>query len=298
VTQLFEAVLNGACVGAAYALIGLGFVIIYKSTGVLNFAQGAMMLLGAYLVYNGHVTWGLPFYVALVLAVVVGALVGMLLEVLVLRHLVGQPPFTQIMVTVGLLFVLQQLMESIWGTNALNQNDPWGLKTVTIFGAIVSHAYLWRLVLASVAFVAFFVFFRYSTFGVAMRATAIDQEAALAMGISARKVYLAAWGIAGACAALAGVAFTTGASQLQPTVQFVALAAFPAIILGGLDSPAGAVVGGLLIGVLQNVAATYSPRYLKALEPGFSVVVPYLVMVVLLLVRPYGLFGSREVRRV
>jgi branched-chain amino acid transport system permease protein len=297
-TALFEAVLNGACVGAAYALIGLGFVIIYKSTGVLNFAQGGLMLLGAYLVYNFHVTWGLPFYGALVLAVAGGALVGMLLEVLVLRFLVGQPPFAQIMVTVGLLFVLQQVMESIWGTNALLQNDPWGLKTVTIFGAIVSHAYLWRLALAAVALGAFFLFFRYSRFGTAMRATAIDQEAALAMGISARKVYMVAWGIAGACGTLAGVAFTTGASQLQPTTQFVALAAFPAIILGGLDSPGGAVVGGLLIGILQNVAATYSPKYLKALEPGFSNVVPYLVMVILLLVKPYGLFGSKEVRRV
>jgi branched-chain amino acid transport system permease protein len=297
-TELLEAVLNGACVGAAYALIGLGFVIIYKSTGVLNFAQGGLMLLGAYFVYNLHVTWGLPFYLAVVMAVLGGALVGVLLEVLVLRYLVGQPPFAQIMVTVGILFVLQQAMESIWGTNALLQNDPWGLKTITIFGAIVSHAYVWRVVMAAIALAAFFVFFRYSAFGTAMRATASDQEAALAIGISARKVYLAAWAIAGACGTLAGVAFTTGASQLQPTVQFVALAAFPAIILGGLDSPGGAVVGGLLIGILQNVAATYSPKYLKALEPGFSNVVPYLVMVLLLLVKPYGLFGSKEVRRV
>ncbi|MGE0877743.1 MAG: branched-chain amino acid ABC transporter permease [Acidimicrobiia bacterium] len=297
-TRFLEAVLNGGCVGAAYALIGLGFVIIYKSTGVLNFAQGAMMLLGAYLVYNLHVTWGLPFYVALVLAVAAGALVGALIEELVLRFFVGQQPFAQIMVTVGVLFVLQQIVEAIWGTSALQQNDPWALRTVTVFDAIVPVAYVWRAVFALVVFVAFFLFFRYSLFGLAMRASALDAEAAMAQGISPRRVAMVAWAMAGACATLAGASFTTGAAVLEPTVQFVALAAFPAIILGGLDSPGGAVVGGLSIGIIQTLASTYVPIHAQWAGAGFDKVVPYLVMVVLLLVRPYGLFGTKEVRRV
>jgi branched-chain amino acid transport system permease protein len=298
VTDFLDAVLNGACVGAGYALIGLGFVIIFKSTGVLNFAQGGMMLLGAYFIYQFHITWGLGWYLSMALGVVAGALFGIFLEVVVLRYLIGQPVFAQIMVTVGILFILSQLMETIWGTDSLNMNDPWGLRTVTIHGAVVPVAYVWTFGLAIATFLAFFAFFRFSTFGTAMRATAVDQEAALAQGISASRVYLAAWAIAGGCATLAGVAFTTGSHQLSPQVQFVALFAFPAIILGGLDSPGGALVGGLTIGILQGLAATYVPRWFKFFGAGFDSVVPYILLVVLLLIKPYGLFGTKEVRRV
>jgi branched-chain amino acid transport system permease protein len=298
VTELLEAVLNGACVGAAYALIGLGFVIIYKATGVLNFAQGGMMMFGAYMAYNAHVTWGVEWYLSMAIAVVAGALFGVLLEQAAMRFLVGQPVFAQIMVTIGLLFVIQEGLNLVWGGDTLNMNDPWGLKTVTVFGAIVPWAYVWRVILAAVAFGAFFVFFRYVRFGTAMRASAADEEAAMAQGISPNRVYLAAWGISGAVAALAGICFTTGSASLQPTVQYVALAAFPAVILGGLDSPGGAVVGGLAVGILQGLAATYVPKYLDFLGSGFDAVVPYLVLLVVLLVRPYGLFGTKEVRRI
>jgi branched-chain amino acid transport system permease protein len=297
VTQFLEALINGACVGAAYAIVGLGFVIIYKATHVLNFAEGGMMLFGAYMTYAAHVTWGVPWYPAMVIGVVTGALFGMLLEQVALRFLVGQPVFAQIMVTIGLLFVIQELMYLIWGGDTLNMDDPWGLSTVTIFGAIVPWAYIWRLILAAIAFGAFFVFFRFSRFGTAMRASAADQEAAMAQGIRLNRVYLAAWGISGAVAALAGICFTTGAAQLQPSVQYIALAAFPAIILGGLDSPGGAVVGGLTVGILQNLAAAYVPEYLSWLGAGFDAVVPYLILLVILLVRPNGLYGTREVRR-
>jgi len=297
-TQFLEAVINGACVGAAYSLVGLGFVIIYKATGVLNFAEGGMMLFGAYMAYNAHVTWGIPWYVSMAIAVAAGALLGAILEETALRFLVGQPVFAQIMVTIGLLFIIQEGLNLVWGGDALNMNDPWGLSTVTIFGAIVSWAYIWRLILAAIALTAFFLFFRYSRFGTAMRATAADQEAAMAQGISPNRVYLAAWAISGACAALAGISFTTGSAQLQPTVQYVALAAFPAIILGGLDSPGGAVVGGLTVGILQNLAAQYVPQYFSWLGNGFDAVVPYLALLIILLVKPYGLFGTKEVRRV
>lgn len=297
-SQFLEAVINGACVGAAYALLGLGYVIIFKATEVLNFAQGGMLLFGAYMCYNAHNTWGLPWYLSMVIATLAGALFGLILEQVALRFLVGQPVFAQIMVTIGLLFVIQEGVNLVWGGDALNMGDPWGLTTVTVFGAIISWAYIWRLIMAGVALIAFFLFFRYSRFGTAMRATADDHEAAMAQGVNPNRVYVAAWVISGACAALAGISFTTGSAQLQPTVQFVAIAAFPAIILGGLDSPGGAVVGGLTIGILQNLAAAYVPQYLSWLGDGFDKVVPYLVLVAVLLVRPYGLFGTKEVRRV
>ncbi len=297
-TQFFEAVLNGACVGAAYALVGLGCVVIFKATEVLNFALGGMLLFGAYMAYNAHNTWGLPWYLSMVIAILAGSLFRRDPRAVALRFLVGRPVFAQIMVTVGLLFVIQEGVNLIWGGDTLNMGDPWGLRTVTIAGAIVSWAYIWRLIMAGVALAAFFAFFRYSRFGTAMRATAADHEAAIAQGVNPNRVYIAAWAIAGACAALAGIAFTTGSSQLQPTVQFVAIAAFPAVILGGLDSPVGAVVGGLTIGILQNLAAAYVPQYMSWLGDGFDKVVPYVVLVAVLLIRPYGLFGTKEVRRV
>lgn len=297
-SQFLDAVINGACVGAAYALLGLGFVIIFKATEVLNFAEGGMLLFGAYMCYNARNTWHLNWYLSMVIAVLAGALFGLILEQAALRFLVGKPVFAQIMVTVGLLFVIQELVLLIWGGDSLNMNDPWGLRSKTFLGANVSVAYLWRLVLAAIALAAFFAFFRYSRFGTAMRATANDHEAAMAQGINPNLVYAAAWAISGACAALAGISFSTGSSTLQPTTQFVAIAVFPAIILGGLDSPLGAVVGGLTVGILQNLAATYVPTYVKVLGNGFDKVVPYLVLIVVLLVRPYGLFGTKEVRRV
>ncbi len=297
-SQFLEAVINGACVGAAYALLGLGYVIIFKATEVLNFAEGGMLLFGAYMAYNAHNTWGLSWYLSMVVATVAGALFGVILEQVAIRFLVGQPVFAQIMVTIGLLFIIQEGINAVWGGDALSMNDPWGLTTVTFFGAIISWAYIWRLILAAIALAGFFAFFRYSRFGTAMRATANDHEAAMAQGISPNKVYVAAWGISGACAALAGICFTTGSTQITPTVQFVAIAVFPAIILGGLDSPGGAVAGGLIVGILQNLAAAYVPQYMSWLGDGFDKVVPYLVLIVVLLVRPYGLFGTKEVRRV
>jgi branched-chain amino acid transport system permease protein len=299
VSQFLDAVINGACVGAAYALLGLGFVIIFKATEVLNFAQGGMLLFGAYMCYNARNTWHLNWYVSMMIAVLAGALFGLLLEQVALRFLVGKPVFAQIMVTVGLLFVIQELVNLIWGGDSLNMNDPWGLRSVELFGANVSVAYLWRLVLAAIALAAFFAFFRYSRFGTAMRATANDHEAAMAQGINPNLVYAAAWAISGACAALAGISFSTGSLPLQPTTQFVAIAVFPAIILGGLDSPLGAVIGGLTVGILQNLAAAYVPQYWKSSwANGSDKVVPYLVLIVVLLVRPFGLFGTKEVRRV
>jgi branched-chain amino acid transport system permease protein len=153
------------------------------------------------------------------------------------------------------------------------------------------------IVVASIVIVAFFAFFRYSKMGLAMRASALDQEAALAQGMSAKRVFATAWLIAGAVAALAGC-FVAAGRPLDLSIQFVAILAFPAIILGGLDSPGGAVVGGMIIGVTQSLTAGYQPEYAAFLGANFHTVMPYFVMVLILLVRPYGLFGTPEVKRI
>jgi branched-chain amino acid transport system permease protein len=296
VTELLQAIEQGIASGAQYALVALGFVVIYKATGVINFAQGGFVLFGAYLTYNLGETWGLPFYVALVLAMVGGALIGATVERVALRPLIGQPPFAAIMITIGVLFVLEQVVSSIWGFDNLNLGDPWGGQPVRTGGVVFPIRDLWTVGLAAVVLTSFFLFFRFSSTGVAMRATALDPEAALAQGISPGRVYTLAWAISGAVAALAGVSLAAGSAQLSPQLGLTALIAFPAIILGGLDSPAGAVVGGLLIGLSKELTATYV--HWSWLGTNFYLVVPYILMIAILLVRPYGLFGTREVQRV
>lgn len=297
-TELLQLCFNGAAIGSRYALVALGFVVIYRATGVINFAQGGFVLLGAYFAYNFHVTWGLPFYAAMVLAVLAGAVTGALVEALILRRMVGEPVFAVIMITIGLLFVLEQAASSIWGFDSLNLGDPWGVKTVKRGDFVFAHRDLATLVLAAVVLGAFFLYFRYSSMGLAMRATALDPEAALAQGISARKVYAISWAVAGGVASVAGITVAAGSAALSPQVNLIALVAFPAIILGGLDSPGGAVLGGIIIGITQSLTAGYQPEHAAWLGNNFHLVMPYVVMVLILMVRPYGLFGTKEVHRV
>jgi branched-chain amino acid transport system permease protein len=296
--DLLQTAFSGLALGCKYALIALGFSVVYKATGVINFAQASLVLLGAYLTFNFAQTWDLNFYLSLVMAMAAGALVGVLTEASVLRWLVGQPPAALIMVTIGLLFVLNNVVTAIWGPDNRNLGDPWGIKTRDLVGVTVADRDLWTIGFAAVAVAAFFVFFRYSTLGLAMRAAAFDPEAAMAQGIPARRVHRVAWAIAGVVAGLAGATLAAGAGQLSPATGSLALVAFPAIILGGLDSPLGAVVGGIIIGLVQQFTALLAPEYFDWVGDSFERVSPYLVMIVILLIRPYGLFGTREVRRV
>lgn len=295
---------NGVSTGMIYALIALGFVIIYKATHVLNFAQGGFVLLGAYFTYNMTVTWGLPFYLGAVLGVLATALLGVVIERLVLRRMVGQPVFAVIMVTIGLLFMMDATAEAIWKAGRLQQADPWGLRTVRWGDVVLEHRKVWAVVVTLVLIAAFFAFFRWSPLGVAMRATALDQEAANAQGISPTMIFAMSWAMAGAVGAVAGIFLTTGSRAVEPTIGLVALVAFPAIILGGLDSPLGAVLGGIVIGVVQNWTGGYiktnflDTNFEEYLGTTFDGVMPYVVMILILLVRPYGLLGTKEVHRI
>ena len=297
-TNFLQLCFAGLAVGALYALVALGFVVIYKATGVINFAQGGLVLLGAYLTYNFHQTWDVPFYVSIVLAMVACALFGAGVERFILRWMVGQPTFAVLMLTIGLLSVIDPVVTAVWGFDRLNLGDPWGIEVLRAGEVVFSVKDIWTIVFAGLVLLAFFLFFRFSSMGVAMRATAFDQEAAIAQGISARRVFALSWAIAGAVATLAGVMLAAGAGGVRPDIQYIALVAFPAIILGGLDSPAGAVVGGVIIGLTQTLTAGYQPQYAPWLGSGFNGVMPYVVMILILMVRPYGLFGTKEVRRV
>ncbi|MFP4511963.1 MAG: branched-chain amino acid ABC transporter permease [Acidimicrobiales bacterium] len=297
-TELVQNLIGGLALGSKYALIALGFVVVFRATGVINFANGAFVLVGAYMTYQFFQTWELNFYLAIVLSMIFGFLLGIVLEAIVLRRLVGEAPFTVIMVTIGLLFILDNLVTAIWGASNLNLGDPWTGSVVEVAGVQVPHRDLWAMGFTGVVLCGFLLFFRYSSMGLAMRATAMDPEAALAQGISARTVYRVTWGIAGLVAALAGTTFATGTGNLQPGLGLLALAAFPAMILGGMDSPLGAVLGGLIIGLVQQLTQLLAPEYMEWAGRSPEIVVPYVVMIVILLVRPYGLFGTPEVRRV
>jgi branched-chain amino acid transport system permease protein len=299
VIKFLQLLSSGIALGAIYALVCLGFVIIYKATGVINFAQGAFVIVGAFLVFNFTQTWGLPFYLSIVLAMVVMAIIGVVVERLILRRMVGQPVFAVILVTFGLLIVMEHGANAIWGYNLLAIGDPWALRTVGMGDVMIRVIDMWRVVFGAVVLGAFFLFFRYSRMGVAMRATAFDAEAALAQGISARRVFALSWAIAGVVAVVAGVLLAGGGRGVDVSLGFIALRALPAMILGGLDSPGGSVVGGLIIGVTEVMTAGYiNPSYGDIVGQNFHVVMPYIVMILIMMVRPYGLFGTKEVVRV
>jgi branched-chain amino acid transport system permease protein len=298
VTTFLTNVFAGLALGSTYALVALGFVVIYKSTGVINFAQGGLLALGAYLGYTFSNNLAVAFGVAILLACVAAAVVGAGVERMVLRRMVGQPPFAVIMITIGLLFVLEPLITAIWGFDNLPVRNPWNIQTVQIGQLVLGVRDLWTIAITAAVVVGFFLFFRYTRMGLAMRATAFDPEAALAQGISARRVYATSWAIAAALAALAGITLAAGPGGLQPSISSIALAAFPAMILGGLDSPAGAVLGGVIIGLAEALTRGYQDQLFSWAGDNVSVIVPYVLMIVILLIRPYGLLGTKDVRRI
>ena len=288
----------GLSLGAIYALVTLSFVVVYKATGILNFATGGSVLLGAYITYAAAVTWDLPFFVALIVSMICMAMLGALLERIVLQNMIGQPVFAIIMVTLGTLTVMVNTSSAIWGQDLLAQADPWGINTIALGSVRVLAVDAWTIAFATIALVMFFLFFRYSKLGLAMRATALDAEAALAQGIRVRHVFMIAWAMAGAMAALAGVMLSAGPRGISIEVAGIALRAFPTMILGGLNSPSGAVVGGGVIGVTEVFTASIESDYQGWVGSNFHVVMPYIVMIVILTLRPYGLFGTKRAERV
>jgi branched-chain amino acid transport system permease protein len=295
VDEFLASLARGLGTGSIYALLGIGFVIIYKSTQVISFAQPALMVTGAVLV--SYIVLELNFYLAVALAIAAVALLALSLERVVLRPMVGKPVFAIVIITLGLDITIRVVVNGFIGRDVRQVGDPWGLRTVDIGGIAVQVRYLAMMLTMAVVVAALYAFFRYSRMGLAMRAAAFDQEAALAQGVSVGAVFALSWAIAGGLAALAGMFVATGAGVDQQT-WIIALKALPAIVLGGLDSVEGAVAGGLIVGVVESLVGTYQGEYAPWLGQNFAVVSPYVVMLLVLLVRPYGLFGTREVERV
>ena len=279
----------GVLSGGLLALVALGFVLIYKGTGVINFAMGEFMMLGAYFFFTANVLWGLPLWLALPATLVAVALCAALVERSILRPLAGQPVIAVLMATIGLASALHGGVEAIWsGKNyempTLLPRTPFIVGDVLIPGQIV-----WSFVLASLIITAFTLYFRYSKTGIAMRAAASDPVTAYVLGIDVRRTQRLTWMFAGIVGAVAGIVVASMTS-LSPALGTAALGVLAVIILGGLDSIAGAIVAGLIIGLLESLTAAYLGGKVRD-------IVPYVVVLVILLVRPYGLFGTRQIER-
>jgi len=288
-TQFIQLTVYGLANGAILALAALGFVLIYKATSVINFAQGEFLLVGAYAFYSAFVLLHLPVMLAVMIGLAIAIGLGVAIERLVLRPLVGEEPIAVIMVTIGLSAVLKALIQIFYGTTPRTMPKVLPRGSVEILGAAVPIDRLVAVAVAAVVLAAFSAFFRWSRHGVAMRAVADDQQAALAQGISVPRIFALAWAMAAASAVIGGVLIADIAEVSQSLAGF-GLIVFPVVILGGLDSVPGTIIGGTVIGLVS--------QYAEGVSPGASQVVPYVVLVVILLVRPYGLFGQPRIERV
>lgn len=298
-TEFVKALFDGLSLAAVYALIALGFVIIYKSMQVLSFAQPGLMLLGGFWVIEFATRREMNFFLAVAIAVVLSAIIGLVIERLALRPMVGKPVFAVAIMTIGLDVILRVWSLDLYGDTPLQSTgDPWGIGTSEVFGIVLGHRRIAAILVAVVVVVALLAFFRYTRVGLAMRATAFDQEVALTQGVSVASVFAISWALAAVLATIGALFVNLNTGSLSPNDFAFALRALPVVVIGGLDSIGGALVAAVLVGVTEQLASVYQPQHAEWLGAGFAQVVPYLVMFVVLLVRPYGLFGTPEVERV
>ena len=291
--KFLQLTLTGLTNGSIFALVALGFVLIYKASDVINFAQGDFLLVGAYITYGLIVQMGLPWGVGVLLTMVAAVGLGVLVERLVLRPMIGEPIISVIMVTIGLSSLLRAIVNAIWGTTGRAFPSFLPRTPINIGGAIISADRFIAMIIVAVLLLGFMVFFRYSKEGIAMRATADDQQAALSMGISVKRIFAIAWSIAAIVAAVAGVIVANIVELNGAAIAGIGLRVFPVVILGGLDSIQGAIIGGVIIGLLEAYTAGYTPSAL-----GLSSVMPFIVLILILMVKPYGLFGEVRIERV
>jgi branched-chain amino acid transport system permease protein len=291
-TQFLQLALSGLAMGCVLGLIALGFTLIYKATETVNFAQGDLMMLGGFVALTAVATLGLPFWLGLVAAVAVLAGFGAGVDRIVLRRVLGQPQFAIVMVTIGLGFMMRGLVSMVpgWGTETYTIRAPYSGEVLRPAGLAVSAEQVAVIVLTITLCTALYLFFRFTRVGVAMQAASQNQLAAYYMGIPVARVNSLVWAISAAVAAFAGVLLAP-ITFVHMNMGFIALKAFPAAVIGGFGSVPGAIVGGLIIGVVESLSGFYLPE-------GFKDVAAYVVVLLVLMVRPHGLFGERLRKKV
>jgi branched-chain amino acid transport system permease protein len=289
-----QVIVTGFATGGVYGLIALGFVLIYKATSILNLATGSFMTLGAFVCLSILTKFNAPFWVALIGTLIFAFVLGLIIERLVLRPLIGEPIISVIMVTIGLAFILHGLTHMIWSPDYRSFPPIFPPQPLDLNFALVPSGLLWGFIFAIIGTSVFITIFKYSRTGVAMRATANDQQAALSMGISVRWIFALSWSF-GAIAAVIGGIVIGNISGISIYMGDIGLKVLAVIILGGLDSIGGAIIGGFIIGILENLAGIYLSPFIGG---GVKDVAPFFILVLILMIRPYGLFGKETIERV
>ena len=292
---LLQLVVTGLALGMVYALVAIGFVIILKCSNAFNIAQGHFVLIGGYLGYTFLVPFGLPIWASLILAIAVAVVLGLLIERLAIRPLVGQPELAMIMMTIALATVLEGLATLIWGGEYKTYHGVLPTVTLKLGQISIPPESLIGLIVSVTAVALLMALFRYTKIGLAMRATAEDLQVVQSVGIKATTVYAVSWVIACVVGVIGGM-LLGGVSGVMIPLAEIGLKAFAVVLLGGVNSIGGAIVAGIILGVLENVAA----GYLDPLLPGggLAQIFPFVVMIIVLIFRPYGLFGLVRIERI
>ena len=283
---MLQLLLAGTAQGCVYALVALGFVLIYKATETVNFAQGDLMMLGAFFAFTASVALGWPYWATILFALGVMAVVGMLVERIVLRPVLGYPQFTVVMITIGVGYVMRGIVTMVpgWGTDTYQIRTPFADEVWKLGGLVVPVQQAAVIVMTMALCAVLYLFFSRTRIGIAMQATSQNQLAAYYMGIPVRRVNNLIWGISAAVAAFAGILLAP-VTFVHSNMGFIGLKAFPAAVVGGFGSVPGAVVGGLIIGIVEALAGFYLPE-------GWKDIAAYVVVLAVLLVKPSGIFGE------
>lgn len=288
--MLIQHLSGGLALGSIYALVALGFILIYKATEVLNFSQGEIMMLGAFVAYSCMVFLRLDFWLSLLLTFVAMGLFGYVTERLLLRPLMGEPLFSSVMVTIGLSAVIRSAAGMIWTHDTLKFPDYLGDAPIRLGTVVVSQPHFWVFIVSLLLVLILSLFFNFTGLGIAMRATGLNQLATLLVGIDIKRIFSLTWALSAILATIAGILMAP-ILFLSTNMGFIGFKAFPAAILGGFGSVPGAIVGGYIIGISENLAGAY-------LAPGFKDVFAYVILIIVLLIRPEGIFGIPELKRV
>ena len=292
--QLIQLVIDGVASGCIYGLVALGFVLIYKATETINFAQGDILMLGAFVAFSLIGVLGMDYIVGFALTVVIIAVFGFFLDSVVVRQIIGQPPFATVMLTIGIGFILRGFASIYWGTDIFSFSTPFSGKITEFNGLIISYVNL-SIIIGTVILVSvLYLFFTFSRIGVAMRASSENQLAAYYMGIPVKFIFSLIWSISAATAAIAGVLLAP-ITLVDTSISLIGLKAFAAAVLGGFGSIPGAIVGGIIIGIVEQLCGTYE----NYLFEGIREISAYLVLILTLIIYPRGLFSDKaEVKKV
>ena len=288
--EVLQLLISGVSQGCVYGLIALGFVLIYKATEMVNFAQGDIMMLGAFVAFSLGNIAGLPFVVVFVLTLVIMGALGMALERGLLRPMIGEPPFAVLMLTIGLGFVIRAVAGAIWGNQPRALDSPFAGEVIELRGLIIGYENIAIVVGTALLCLLLFLFFRFTRIGIAMQAASQNQLAAFYVGIPVKRVFSLVWGISAAIAAAAGI-LVAPVSLIDPLMGLVGIKAFAAAIVGGFGSLPGAIVGGLIIGIAEQFVGLYLPA-------GLSEVSAFVILLAMLFLRPEGIFATLQQKKV